>query len=113
MSSEKGEDLPAPAASADGGDGDGAVCKLCCSSGGGILPVDSLLRTTHLTAHYFCLLFSSGLGQAGGEGEGLRGFLEEDVGREVKRGARLKCVYCRKKGATGKCGQEQDMIYKR
>ena len=108
MSSEKGEDSPAPAVSGDG-DGDGAVCKLCCSSGGGILPVDSLLRSSQLTAHYFCLLFSSGLGQAGGEAEGLRGFLQEDVGREVKRGARLKCVYCRKKGATGEIGQGYDL----
>ena len=79
----------------------GAVCRLC-SAAEGVLPADTLLTSSAgLTAHYFCLLFSSGLRQAGGEAEGLRGFLGADVLREVKRGARLKCVYCRKKGATG------------
>jgi len=82
-----------------------AVCKLCCSSRKGILSVDVLLSAHGLTSHYFCLLFSSGLGQAGGEGEGLRGFLPGDINREAKRGARLKCVYCRKKGATVGCAE--------
>jgi len=81
------------------------VCKLCCSSRKGILSVDVLLSAHGLTSHYFCLLFSSGLGQAGGEGEGLRGFLPGDINREAKRGARLKCVYCRKKGATVGCAE--------
>jgi hypothetical protein len=76
------------------------VCRLC-SCGAGPLPGDVLLAGPGLTAHHFCLLFSSGLGQQGAEGEGLRGFLLQDVRREAKRGARLKCVYCRKKGATG------------
>ena len=79
----------------------GPACKLCSTSEG-VLAADTLLTSgAGLTAHYFCLLFSSGLRQAGGEAEGLRGFLGADVQREVKRGARLKCVYCRKKGATG------------
>jgi len=82
-----------------------AVCKLCCSSRKGILSVDVLLSAHGLTSHYFCLLFSSGLGQAGAEGEGLRGFLPGDINREAKRGARLKCVYCRKKGATVGCAE--------
>lgn len=82
-----------------------SVCKLCCSSRKGILSVDVLLTTNGLTAHYFCLLFSSGLGQAGAEGEGLRGFLPGDIIREAKRGARLKCVFCRKKGATVGCAE--------
>jgi len=83
---------------------EGVVCKLCCSTDG-ILPVDTLLSSHGITSHYFCLLFSSGLGQAGGEGEGLKGFLHQDINREVKRGARLKCVYCRKKGATVGCAE--------
>jgi len=83
----------------------GPACKLCSTSEG-VLAADTLLTSgAGLTAHYFCLLFSSGLRQAGGEAEGLRGFLGADVQREVKRGARLKCVYCRKKGATVGCAE--------
>lgn len=71
-----------------------------------------LLSATNATnqeirAHYFCLLFSSGLGQRGEESEGLQGFLPSDIRRELRRGARLKCVYCKKKGATVGCAKPQ------
>jgi len=66
-----------------------------------------LLEYDSLRAHYFCLLFSSGLGQSGTESEGLHGFLPVDVRRELKRGSRLKCVYCKKKGATVGCAKQQ------
>jgi len=82
-----------------------AVCKLCGSSRKGILPVDVLLSSNGLTSHYFCLLFSSGLGQAGAEHEGLRGFLPADINREAKRGTRLKCVFCRRSNATVGCAE--------
>ena len=65
-----------------------------------------LLEYDNLRAHYFCLLFSSGLGQSGLESEGLHGFMPLDVRRELKRGARLKCVYCKKKGATVGCARQ-------
>ena len=38
---------------------------------------------------------------------GLHGFLPVDVRRELKRGSRLKCVYCKKKGATVGCAKQQ------
>ena len=60
-----------------------------------------------LRAHYLCLLFSSGLHQRGEEDEELRGFLAEDVRAEVRRGNRLKCVYCKRKGATVGCARQQ------
>ena len=67
-----------------------AACSFCGSSQP-VLPCDSLVTGEAGTAHYFCLLFSSGLEQRGGEGEGLRGFLAQDIRRELRRGQRLKC----------------------
>ena len=43
--------------------------------------------------------------RAGTEAEGIRGFLSIDIKREIKRGSRLKCSYCRKKGATVGCAE--------
>lgn len=86
--------------------------KLCCMCQSDSIPdIDAahqqLLEYDNLRAHYFCLLFSSGLGQSGLESEGLHGFMPADVRRELKRGSRLKCVYCKKKGATVGCARQQ------
>ena len=37
----------------------------------------------------------------------IQGFLSSDVLSELKRGSRLKCVYCKKKGATVGCARPQ------
>ena len=85
------------------------LCRLCHSQASDLDLDLQLLETpdNKLRAHYFCLLFSSGLHQNGNEDEGLRGFLEEDVRQEIKRGNRLKCVYCKQKGATVGCAKTQ------
>jgi len=58
-------------------------------------------------AHYFCLLFSSGLEQKGREeDEGLKGFLPQDVLKEWRRGQRLKCTECNQKYATVGCSHK-------
>lgn len=55
-------------------------------------------------AHYFCLLFSSGLEQNGDTEEvGLKGFLPADVLKEWRRGQRLKCFDCNKSYASVGC----------
>lgn len=79
-----------------------APCQLCHAYSS---TFDQLLQCDDLRAHHFCLLFSSGLGQRGSEDEGLRGFLPVDVRREMRRGSRLKCVYCKRKGATVGCAR--------
>ena len=81
-------------------------CDVCGSSES-ILNCDTVHQVDTISAHYFCLLFSSGLGQRGEEREGVKGFLAEDIRREVRRGSRLKCVYCRKKGATVGCAEQR------
>ena len=79
-------------------------CDFCLSDST-ILSCDALYRLENISAHYFCLLFSSGLGQSGGESEGIKGFLAPDIRKELRRGARLKCVFCKKKGATVGCAE--------
>eukprot|EP00095_Tigriopus_kingsejongensis_P012714 snap_masked-scaffold1515_size37859-processed-gene-0.4 protein:Tk12714 transcript:snap_masked-scaffold1515_size37859-processed-gene-0.4-mRNA-1 annotation:"ras guanine nucleotide exchange factor b-like" len=79
------------------------ACQLCQAYES--IAGDHLLQGEGLRAHHFCLLFSSGLGQKGAEDEGLRGFLPQDVAREIRRGSRLKCAYCKKKGATVGCAR--------
>ena len=80
------------------------LCDFCQSSQA-ILPCDLLYRIEDISAHYFCLLFSSGLCQSGGEKEGVKGFLPVDIRKELRRGSRLKCVFCKKKGATVGCAE--------
>ena len=86
-----------------------SLCQLCGKESIPDLDEDhqQLLEFDSLRAHYSCLLFSSGLGQKGEESEELQGFLIEDVKREIKRGNKLKCVYCKKKGATVGCAKQQ------
>lgn len=58
--------------------------------------------------HYFCVLFSSGSRQRGADDSiGLLGFLLPDILDEVKRGQKLHCGHCLKKGATLECAKCQ------
>ncbi|XP_071377189.1 uncharacterized protein phf11 isoform X1 [Centroberyx affinis] len=57
-----------------------------------------------VTAHQNCLLYSSGIYcQNSPEFDDLFGFSVEDVKSEVKRGKKLTCDKCKKKGATAGC----------
>ncbi|XP_025268899.1 uncharacterized protein LOC105259473 [Camponotus floridanus] len=53
--------------------------------------------------HYYCLLLSSNMEQKGSDDEGILGFLTEDIQKELNRGKRLVCSYCKKIGATLGC----------
>ena len=96
-----------PTAAPDGGGGGGS-CLLCGKLESSLGSDDDLLEADGVRAHHFCLLFASGLGQSGhDEDDGIRGFLPSEIRAEVKRGARLKCVYCKRKGATVGCSRQQ------
>ncbi|CAG7824643.1 unnamed protein product [Allacma fusca] len=56
-----------------------------------------------IVVHYFCLLFCAALKQEGQDHEGILGFLPADIKKEVRRGEKLKCKYCKIKGATLGC----------
>ncbi|XP_045175865.2 uncharacterized protein LOC123536603 [Mercenaria mercenaria] len=84
--------------------GKGQVCVFCEQGSVCEETYGKLLSKAGVTAHYFCMLFSSGLSQNGKtEKQGILGFLQSDIMKEVKRGARLRCSYCRKIGATIGC----------
>lgn len=56
-----------------------------------------------IATHYYCLLLSSNMEQKGRDDEGILGFLAEDIQKELRRGKRLVCSYCKKIGATLGC----------
>ncbi|XP_038073520.1 uncharacterized protein LOC119741723 [Patiria miniata] len=60
-------------------------------------------KDRQLFVHKYCLLFASGLPQAGADTEGIEGFLVRDILKEFRRGRRLSCFYCHKKTATIGC----------
>ncbi|TRY84980.1 hypothetical protein DNTS_028856 [Danionella cerebrum] len=61
------------------------------------------LEEHNLTAHYFCLLMASGMSQRGKENEGIHGFLVGDIKKEIQRSLRLRCSFCKDKGASVGC----------
>ncbi|KAM7380317.1 hypothetical protein PAMP_003625 [Pampus punctatissimus] len=64
----------------------------------------ALSTKDQITAHQNCLLFSSGIYcQSSPEFDDLFGFSVVDVMEEVKRGGKLTCFKCKKKGATAGC----------
>ncbi|XP_076464339.1 uncharacterized protein LOC143296346 [Babylonia areolata] len=80
------------------------ACLFCNSDENNEEAYGKLLKKSGITIHYFCMLFSSGLWQRGKrERDGILGFMPDDIYREQKRGNRLTCQYCRKKGATIGC----------
>ncbi len=85
-----------------------AECKLCYkmadeSQLGPLYEFHNVKDDILYRAHYFCLLFSSGLVQNGGEDDGIKGFLPDDILKEWRRGQRLKCAFCAGKYATVGC----------
>merc|ERR1719509_537886 len=71
------------------------------------LKVGPLNRFQDCQAHMNCLLFSSNMITMGTKEEGIKGFLLEDIKKEIKRGHRLKCKFCKNKSATIRCGVRQ------
>ena len=78
-------------------------CVFCTQEEDNELLFGKFFTNGTLTAHYYCLLFASGLDQKGKVDEGILGFLIKDIEKEVKRGSKLKCFQCKKKGATVGC----------
>ncbi|KAK2583640.1 hypothetical protein KPH14_009576 [Odynerus spinipes] len=56
-----------------------------------------------IVTHYYCLLLSAKMEQKGSDDEGILGFLINDIKKELRRGKRLVCSYCKKNGATLGC----------
>ena len=82
---------------------DTKICVFCNKREDDELHYGKFHTSGKLSAHYYCLLFSSGLEQKGKDDEGIQGFLNPDIEKEVKRGTKLKCSKCQKTGATVGC----------
>lgn len=78
-------------------------CLFCHRSEDDELKYGKLYSNKSGTAHYYCLLFSSGLEQRGKESDGIIGFLEADLIKEKRRGSKLRCFKCKRSGATVGC----------
>ncbi|XP_038870694.1 uncharacterized protein LOC120064299 isoform X1 [Salvelinus namaycush] len=78
-------------------------CVLCKSSKEN-LTTGPLSTKDSVTAHQNCLLYSSGvICQNSPELDDLFGFTVKDVQNEMRRGNRLICYRCKRKGATVGC----------
>ncbi|XP_061741980.1 G2/M phase-specific E3 ubiquitin-protein ligase isoform X2 [Nerophis ophidion] len=88
-----------------GGKMEDESCVLCRSSEDDPALFGDKMRVQghNMSVHYFCLLTSCGVYQRGKEGEGVLGFLVDDIKRESRRSARLTCCVCKKKGACVGC----------
>ncbi|XP_034247452.1 putative GPI-anchored protein pfl2 isoform X2 [Thrips palmi] len=81
----------------------GTKCILCARGLIDPVTLGELRQFENVTSHYYCLLLSSNLVQGGEDHEGIEGFLPPDILKEVRRGSRLTCSYCKQKGATIGC----------
>ena len=79
------------------------VCIFCHKNYDNELKYGKFYYNDKFCAHYYCLLFSSGLEQKGKDNEGILGFLKNDVDKEIVRGRKLTCSKCKTNGATVGC----------
>ncbi|XP_011342654.1 dentin sialophosphoprotein isoform X2 [Ooceraea biroi] len=79
------------------------ACCFCNLADDNELEYGKIYEHNGIVTHYYCLLLSSNMEQKGQDNEGILGFLTEDIQKELRRGKRLVCTYCRKSGATLGC----------
>ncbi|XP_021944326.1 uncharacterized protein LOC110842812 isoform X1 [Folsomia candida] len=81
----------------------GKRCDFCNKSTIDTLMWGTMYHYQGITVHYFCMLFSAGLSQNGTDDQGILGFLPKDIKKELNRGKKLKCKYCKGVRATVGC----------
>ncbi|XP_076618815.1 uncharacterized protein LOC143340565 isoform X1 [Colletes latitarsis] len=79
------------------------ICCFCGLSEDNELEFGKFYKHGDIVTHYYCLLLSSNMEQKGRDNEGILGFLASDIRKELRRGKRLVCSYCKKNGATLGC----------
>ena len=57
--------------------------------------------------HYFCMLFSAYAKQIGEDEEGVLGFLNSEVEKQIELATKKKCLYCLQTGATARCATKR------
>ncbi|XP_011501260.1 PREDICTED: putative uncharacterized protein DDB_G0282133 isoform X2 [Ceratosolen solmsi marchali] len=78
-------------------------CCFCGLSEENEVEYGKFYQHSGIITHYYCLLLSSNMEQKGNDDEGILGFLADDIQKEIRRGKRLVCSYCRRNGATLGC----------
>ncbi|XP_076277631.1 uncharacterized protein LOC143207744 isoform X2 [Lasioglossum baleicum] len=78
-------------------------CCFCGLSDDNELEYGKFYEHGDVVTHYYCLLLSSNMEQKGSDDDGILGFLVSDIEKEIRRGKRLACSYCKKSGATLGC----------
>ncbi|XP_044582242.1 uncharacterized protein LOC123263497 isoform X2 [Cotesia glomerata] len=79
------------------------ICVFCNDPEDNEIKYGKIYQHNGIITHYYCLLLSSNMQQRGGDDDGILGFLPADINRELNRGKRLVCVFCKRKGATLGC----------
>ncbi|XP_076163403.1 uncharacterized protein LOC143144656 [Ptiloglossa arizonensis] len=79
------------------------LCCFCGLSEDDELEFGKIYKHGDIVTHYYCLLLSSNMEQRGKDNEGILGFLSLDIQKELRRGKKLICSYCKKTGATLGC----------
>ncbi|XP_054001720.1 uncharacterized protein PF3D7_1120600-like isoform X1 [Hylaeus anthracinus] len=82
---------------------DSKQCCFCGLSEDNELEFGKIYKHGDIVTHYYCLLLSSNMEQKGTDSEGILGFLAFDIQKELRRGKRLVCTYCKRNGATLGC----------
>ncbi|XP_076642992.1 uncharacterized protein LOC143353496 isoform X2 [Halictus rubicundus] len=78
-------------------------CCFCGLSDNDELEYGKFYEHGDVITHYYCLLLSSNMEQKGRDTDGILGFLISDIQKEIRRGKRLVCSFCKKNGATLGC----------
>ncbi|KAK0088412.1 hypothetical protein PV325_012076 [Microctonus aethiopoides] len=87
-------------------------CVFCNLSEDNELKYGKIYERDGIVTHYYCLLLSSNMQQRGRDEDGILGFLTIDIEKELKRGRRLVCSYCKKTGATlGCCNRKCKKVF--
>ncbi|KAG8189388.1 hypothetical protein JTE90_021890 [Oedothorax gibbosus] len=79
------------------------ACVFCKTEEDDELKYGKFVHVEQLSVHHNCMFFSSGLQQRSSSSSGLIGFNIEDIKKEVNRGNKLRCTYCKQYGATVGC----------
>ncbi|XP_049803768.1 PHD finger protein 7-like [Schistocerca nitens] len=79
-------------------------CCFCNSVVDDEIRYGEFLEMETVATHYFCLLLTTHIRQNGEDDEGIRGFLLDDIKKEVRRVKNVTCSYCKKRGASIYCG---------
>ncbi|XP_048504755.1 uncharacterized protein LOC105690534 isoform X3 [Athalia rosae] len=82
---------------------DKLICHFCGCDEENEIKYGKLWNQDGIITHYYCLLLSSNMEQNGEDDQGILGFMPADIQKELRRGKKLSCCYCKRSGATLGC----------